>query len=83
MAKKYSVTWILSLKRKRRMTGDIRPGVPTGRPRKIGRERLAALVKEDPDATLAELRDRLGVECGVPAIWMALDALRITFKKSR
>ena len=59
----------------------IAPRVPTGRPRKIDRERLATLVKQYPDATLVELRDRLGVACSPTAIWMALDAMRISFKK--
>jgi len=85
VAEKYGVsrTWVRWLKRKQRETGDIRPGVPSGRPRKIDREKLTALVKDDPDATLAELRERLGVPCSVTAIWMALDAMRITFKKKR
>mgnify|MGYP001365022720 CR=1 FL=1 len=83
VAEKYGVsrTWVRGLKQKRRETGDIAPGVPTGRPRKIDRDQLAALVKEDADATLAELRERLGVKCSLTAIWMVLDTLRITFKK--
>jgi transposase len=85
VAEKYGVsrTWVRSLKQKRRETGQFAPGKPTGRPRKIDRARLAALVREDADATLAELRERLGVECSITAIWMTLDALRITFKKKR
>lgn len=85
VAEKYGVsrTWVRGLKQKRRETGDIAPGVPTGRPRKIDRDQLAALVKEDADATLAELRERLGVKCSLTAIWMVLDTLRITFKKKR
>ena len=85
VAEKYGVsrTWVRSLKQRRRETGSIEPRVPTGRPRKIDRERLAELVKQCPDATLVELRDRLGVDCSPTAIWMALDAMRITFKKKR
>jgi transposase len=85
VAEKYGVsrTWVRWLKQRRRETGKIEPGVPTGRPRKIDREKLAALVKAYPDATLVELRDRLGVECAPTAIWMALDAMKITFKKKR
>ena len=85
VAEKYSVsrTWVRSLKQRRRETGSIAPRVPTGRPRKIDREQLAALVRQCPDATLVELRDRLGVDCSPTAIWMALDAMRITFKKKR
>jgi putative transposase len=85
VAEKYGVsrTWVRSLKQRRRETGNIAPRVPTGRPRKIDREQLAALVKRYPDATLVELRDRLGVDCSPTAIWMALDAMRISFKKKR
>jgi putative transposase len=85
VADKYGVsrTWVRSLKQRRRETGSIAPRVPTGRPRKIDREQLGALVRQYPDATLVELRDRLGVECSPTAIWMALDAMRITFKKKR
>jgi len=85
VAEKYGVsrTWVRWLKQRRRETGRIAPGVPTGRPRKIDRDKLTALVEAHPDATLVELRDRLGVKCSPTAIWMALDALKITFKKKR
>jgi transposase len=85
VAEKYGVsrTWVRWLKQKRRETGNIAPGHSPGRPRKIDRAKLQQLVGEDPDATLVELRDRLGVDCGPTAIWMALAALKITFKKKR
>ena len=85
VAEKYGVsrTWVRWLKQRRRERGLIAPGVSPGRPRKIDREKLAALVTQHPDATLAELRDKLGLQCSVTAIWMALDAIRITFKKKR
>lgn len=84
VALKYSVsrTWVRWLKQRRRETGSIEPGRPTGRPRKIDRDKLAALVQQFPDATLVELRDKLGIECSPTAIWMALHAMRITFKKN-
>lgn len=85
VAEKYNVsrTWVRALKQRRRETGEIAPRVPTGRPRKIDRDRLATLVRDFPDATLVELRDRLGVDCSPTAIWMALDAMRISYKKKR
>ena len=43
---------------------------------------LAALVVEAPDATLAELKARLGVAVSVSTVARALAALRLTFKKS-
>src|SRR5215207_379908 len=39
--------------------------------------RLLELVREQPDATLAELRDRLGVDCGIMTIFRALKRNRM------
>ncbi len=85
VAEKYGVsrTWIRWLKQRRRETGNIAPGKSPGRPRKIDRDQLQQLVAAYPDATLLELRDRLGVDCAPTTIWMALAALKITFKKKR
>jgi transposase len=86
VAEKYGVsrTWVRALKQRRRETGEIGPrqGRP-GRKPKFDRTRLAELVAQDADATLAELRERLGVQCALSAIWKALDQLKITFKKKR
>ena len=86
VAKKYHVSpaWVRRLKQRRRETGEIAPRRVGGRrPRIIDRQRLTALVEKQPDATLAELRQRLGVKCSLSAVWMALNSLRITFKKKR
>jgi transposase len=85
VAEKYGVsrTWVRWLKQRRRETGNIAPGQSPGRPRKIDRDQLLQLVADDPDATLVELRDRLGVDCAPTTIWMALAALKISFKKKR
>jgi transposase len=86
VAEKYGVsrTWVRGLKQRRRETGEIGPrqGRP-GRKPKIDRVRLAELVAQDADATLAELRERLGIPCALSAIWKALAALKLTFKKKR
>jgi len=85
VAKKYRVSpaWVRRLKQRRRESGETAPRRAGGRrPRIVSRERLIELVKQQPDATLAELRDRLGIRCSLSAIWMALDALRISFKKN-
>lgn len=50
---------------------------------KIDLARLAELVAQQPDATLRELRDRLGVQCSESAICLALRRLDLTFKKRR
>lgn len=85
VAEKYGVSraWVRGLKQRRRETGEIAPRVGGGRKPKIDRVRLAALVEQQPDATLLELRERLGIHCSLSAIWMALDKLRISFKKKR
>ena len=79
-----SPAWARRIKQCRRETGRVRP-LPTGgkRPRKIDPTRLAELVALQPDATLKELRERLGVTCALSSIWAALGKLRLSFKKSR
>ena len=49
----------------------------------IDRTRLAELVAEPPDATARELRTMLGVECSESAIYAALKALKLSYKKRR
>lgn len=85
VAERYGVsrTWVRSLKR-RRETGEFGPRKGKGgRKPKFDRARLAELVRQDNDATLAELRDRLGVKCSLSALHKALAVLKITFKKKR
>lgn len=86
VAEKYGVsrTWVRSLKQRRRETGEIAARIPKcGRKPKIDRDRLRELVRNQPDATLVELRERLGVSCSLSSLWAALDKLRLTFKKKR
>ena len=84
VADKYGVSrsWVRRLKQRRRENNEIGPRPNGRRPRLIDRERLAALVQTQPDATLVELRQRLGLKCSLSAICKALQALKITFKKS-
>jgi transposase len=84
VAKTYRVSpaWVRRLKQHRRERGDIAPRNGGGsRGRKIDRDRLAELVRQQPDATLVELRDRLGVTCTPWAISKALRELKLTYKK--
>ena len=80
-----SPAWVRRLKQRRReRAGDVAPRTGGGsRGRKIDRDRLAALVAEQPDATLVELRDRLGVAVTPWAVGKALRELGLTYKKSR
>lgn len=81
---KVSPAWVRRLKQHRRERGDIAPRNGGGsRGRKIDRERLAELVKTTPDATLVELRDRLGVSVTPWAVCKALRELGLSYKKSR
>jgi len=87
-AKRYGVSpaWVRRLKQQRRERGgDVAPRTGGGRREslvKIDRARLAALVKDRPDATLVELRDRLGVAVTPWAVGKALRELGVTYKKS-
>ena len=83
VAAKYSVSpaWVRRLKQHRRERGDIRPRTSPGRPKTIDDDRLAALVAAQPDATLEQLRERLGAPVTGQAISKALRRLELTFKK--
>jgi transposase len=82
-----STSWIRRLVQRRRETGSIAPT-----PQRHGplpalsdrqRQRLAELVRRRPDATLAELRERLAAGVGTTTIWRELSLLGLTLKKSR
>jgi transposase len=76
---------ITRLLRLRRQTGSAEPRPHAGgRPPALdpGRlERLRQLVREDPDATLEQLRQRLGITGSLMIVWRGLKALGITRKK--
>jgi transposase len=79
-----SPAWVRRLKQHRRERGDIIPRNGGGsRGRKIDRQRLAELVLEQPDATLVELKERLGISVTPWAISKALRELKLSYKKSR
>ena len=79
-----SRAWARRVKQCRRETGRTTP-LPRGGATviKIDMQRLLELVQEQPDATMLELRDRLGVRCTESAICLALKRLGLTFKKRR
>ena len=86
IARNYHVStrWVYKLQKQREETGDIAPrkGKTGPRPKLSAHvNRLLELVEEQPDASLAELRERLGVAVGITTIWRALRALGVTFKK--
>ena len=79
-----SPAWARRVKQTNREQGRT-TALPRGGARviKIDMERLAELVREQPDATLAELRERLQVECCDTSVCRALARLNLTFKKRR
>jgi len=84
---KVSTAWIRRLLQRRRETGHYGPRT-TRRGRKpvfSGRllARLDKQVAEQPDVTLVELRDRLGVSCSLVAICKTLQRLGYRRKKRR
>jgi len=86
IAEAFSVcpAWARRVKQRFRETGEV-AARPMGGARylKISRERLAQLVAEQPDATLAELCERIDVECSQSGIGYALQSLDLTLKKRR
>jgi transposase len=87
-ARKYTVSesWVRTLKRRRAATGEVAPRPP--RNRRVGfryryADRLRAAVAGNPDRTLEELREYLGVRVAIGTLWQALTDLKISWKKSR
>jgi transposase len=87
LARLFSVnlSTIVRLLQRYRKTGSVQPKPHAGGPhRKLDAKaeaRLLDLVREQPDATLAELRVRLGVPCSIMTIFRALERNKITRKK--
>ena len=87
-ARKHGVSpaWVRRLMQFHRERGDIKPrngGGARASLTKIDRDKLAEVVKQNPDATLEELGIKLGVDCCKSAIWTALQKLKISYKKRR
>jgi len=77
-----SSSWARRVKQRRREFGETRPRRMGGATIfKIDLAQLAELVRQQPDATGPELRERLGVRCTESAIYLALRRLGLTFKK--
>ena len=87
IARLFSVdlSFLVRLLQRRRATGSVQPkphgGGPTPKLDAAAVERLRALVRQQPDATLTELRDRLGIPCHIATIARALHRHGITHKK--
>jgi transposase len=82
-----SPAWVRRLKQRRRELHTIQP-----LPKKNGPEpkltpqhrlRVREAVEQQPDLTLAELKEKLKLSASVPTICRALRSLELSFKKSR
>jgi transposase len=86
VAEKYTVSeaWVRRLKQRQRATGSLAPRPPSpGRPVVLAAHdtRVRELVRDDPDATLAELRTRLGVAVSLSTLAEYLRRIKLSFKK--
>jgi transposase len=80
-----SLSFVVRLLQLHRRTGSVEPKPSAGGRRPAlgpdDLERLKELVRQQPDATLEELRRRLGIDCSLTAIWRALGKLELPRKK--
>lgn len=80
-----SLSFIVRLLQHRRRTGSVQPkphvGGPIPKLDAAAVQRLLAIVQHKPDATLAELRDELGITCHIATIARVLHEHHITRKK--
>jgi len=80
-----SSSWVRRLKQRRRELGTIEPlpprygSIPKFTPEHL--QRLADLVAEQPDATLAELKERLGLDVTLKSICVRLQQMKLRLKK--
>jgi transposase len=85
VAAKYRVSrsWVRRLKQRRAATGEVAPRPGGRRPPALAAhaDRLRAAVRDTPDATLAELKDRLGLAVSLATLWRAVRDLGLTVKK--
>lgn len=88
IAKRFSVSsrWIRGLLARRVATGSISPKPHAGGRKPLIQgavaESLRAAVGEAPDATLEELREKIGFGGRLMTVWRAIGRLKITRKKS-
>ena len=82
-----SLGMVKKLLLQRRKTGDIRPlHKNAGRKPMITathRRQIKTLLNKQPDMTLSELRDALGLNCSLPAIHYVLADMNLTLKTRR
>ena len=85
-ARKYRVSpaWVRRLLQRRRETGETKPRAQRHGPVPLSLTHGAQIrqaVAEQADATLAELRQKLGLAVALSTLWAAVAALGLTLKK--
>lgn len=81
-----SRAWVHRLIQRRRETGSLAPRKQTKFRRRALEDqddRLAGLIRAQPDATLVELRAALPTSAALSTLWRAIDRLGLTVKKNR
>ena len=88
VAKKYTVSpaWVRRLKQRRAETGETEPraqrhGPEPGWQAQGYAPALRQAFLDTPDATLQEVKDRLGLAVALSTLWRAVAALGLSFKK--
>lgn len=79
-----SKAWVRRVKQRRREDGETQPRPPIKKtPPKwhAWKDRIVAFIREEPDLTLNELRDKLGVETSLQTLSVALRQLKYSLKK--
>src|SRR5262249_43603711 len=79
VATKYDVSesWVRRLQQRRRQTGEIAPRTQTHGPKPSWNDyadRLREAIRQTPDATLSELRQRLRLTVALSTLWRAVAA---------
>ena len=88
VAAKYrvSASWVRRVRQRKRDRGEAAPRAGGRGPKPSWdayADRLRQAVADDPDATLKELKARLGLAAALSTLWRAVAALGLTLKKSR
>lgn len=87
VAERYGVSasWVRRVRQRQRDGGETGPRRRGHRRQALAADadRLRAAVAADPDATLAELKARLGLAVSLATLWRAIARLGLTLKKSR
>jgi transposase len=80
-----SLSFIVRLLQRRRDAGTLEPKPHGGGPPPClgpdDQQRLAELIREQPDATLEQVKQRGGFTCSLKTLWLALRQRRLTLKK--